>query len=145
MGYIKVAIDLLKSPPRCPECGKKMKPYATAGFFEAIEQTIEIVCCGNVKFVCLSKKKNDKYAKWQADKRKYDQELAQYQNSISGKVLGAIGAKNPPKPIPQAPAMIPCKNHYKLQVAGGEYNEKITKKRKKPTFDSNGRKNVGLI
>lgn len=147
MGYIKVAIDLLKNPPKCQKCGKPMKPYALGGFFEALDQVIDIICCGNVKFICLDKEKNKQWSKYQSDKKKYDAEMKEYEKKCQNKLvqIGLKKAPKPPKPLPQAQEKVPCENHYKLKVNGGIYNEKVGKKKKGPVFDSEGRKIPGLF
>ena len=134
--YIKPAIDVLASPPTCPICKKKMRPYASAGFFECFQTVVDVVCGGDVKFICKGSVPNPKFPAYVARMKEYEQKVQERDKIIMQNQNRLIKKKVPPIPQrpPMATKMIPCQNNYKKICKGGEFNEKIGKRRGGPKY-----------
>ena len=127
--YMKEGLDVLASPPKCPDCGKKMSSYAKAGFFAAIEQTINIMTGEEVSFICLNSEQNPEYKGYQDKLKEYNEKKKEVEKIMEENERRIFFKKKVP-PMPTEPKPIPpqkpCKNNYKFSYKDGKI---IPKKR----------------
>lgn len=123
--------------PKCPVCGKPMKPRMVSGKLDdALKGICDAVSTAGAslapvwpeyEWICTNYMKNeDGLEEYKKKQMKISTMLAH----TLGDVAGLDTREQPP------PAKIPCKNHYKLK-ATGKYNAKIKKRIVGPYFKVN--------
>lgn len=119
--------------PKCPVCGKDMKPKAVLKFEWALDEVIRAITDYMMSkpfkahFCCVTMEKNPEYKKWLTEKQKYDQQMQKYMQVMEENKGRIFKKRLPPKPKklrPEPLQKIPCENHY---MYNGKLSEKTNK------------------